>query len=284
MSIPRERREGDAHVIRLGQRRTVGTDPSIVASRTCEAERRSTPSPRSPLFDRDHLRVEDGHSVESAPGRVRLRQWLDLLASAGLVDSSRSVASSPSTITQRPGQVGPDRLVQSRRRQRLHAGRFWGAHTGPNPTDRAKSGCKRHVVTDAQGIPLVVQVTPANVNDCTPAIELLDSIPPIQGPHGAPRSRPDLYQGDRAYGTKDNIAAVRARRIRCQLALMNNRNHGSGLGRFRYVVERTLAWFGHNRRLKLCYERTREHFQAFHDLAAALICANRLRSLKLVLH
>lgn len=131
---------------------------------------------------------------------------------------------------------------------------------------------------------MVVQVTPANVNDGTPAIELLDSIPPIQGPRGRPRFRPNVYQGDRAYGTKVNIAAVQARRIRCQLALMGSREHGSGLGKFRYVVERTLAWFGHNRRLKLCYERTRKHLQAFHDLAAAIICANRLKSLNQVLH
>lgn len=284
MSIPRAQREGDAHVNGVGQQRTLGTDPAFVTSRTSEAERRSTSSPRSPLFDRNCLRVEDGHSVESASGRVWLRQWMDLLASAGAVDHPWGVASPAPTPAQRPGEAGRNRLVSSRRRQRFHARRFWGDHTGPNPTDRAKSGCKRHVVTDAQGIPLVVKVTPANVNDGTEAIDLLDSIPAIQGPRGAPRFRPALYQGDRAYGTKDNIAAVRVRRIGCQLALMNEKKHGSGLGRFRYVVERTLAWFGHNRRLKLCYERTREHFQAFHELAAALICANRLRSLKQVLH
>src|SRR5438128_508572 len=42
-------------------------------------------------------------------------------------------------------------------RQRQRAGCFWGAHTGPNPTDRAKAGCKRHVLTEAEGLPLVVR-------------------------------------------------------------------------------------------------------------------------------
>jgi len=45
------------------------------------------------------------------------------------------------------------------------------------------------------------------------------------------------------------------------------------------VVERTLAWFGNFRRLKLCYERTGEHFQAFHDLAASVICARKYQRL-----
>ena len=44
----------------------------------------------------------------------------------------------------------------------------------------------------------------------------------------------------------------------------------------RWVVERTFAWLGNFRRLKLCYERTGEHFQAFHDLAACVLCAAKL--------
>ena len=40
-----------------------------------------------------------------------------------------------------------------------------GEHTGPNPTDRAKKGCKRHLISDGVGIPLVVQIGPANRRD-----------------------------------------------------------------------------------------------------------------------
>ena len=56
--------------------------------------------------------------------------------------------------------------------------------------------------------------------------------------------------------------------------------HGSGLGKTRYVVERSLSWMGNFRRLKLCYEQFGEHFQAFHELAASLICANRIEKLE----
>lgn len=130
-------------------------------------------------------------------------------------------------------------------------------------------------MTDAKGTPLVVKTTPANVNDGTPAIELLDAIPPIQGKRGRPRRRPDAFQGDRAYGSSQNIAETKKRGVKPLLARPRT-GHGSGLGKHRYVVERTLAWFGNRRRIKLCYEKTGKHFQAFHDLTAALICAKKL--------
>ena len=132
------------------------------------------------------------------------------------------------------------------------------------------------MLTDAFGVPLVVLTTPANVHDSQPAIALLDKMPKIPGPRGRPREKPDAALGDRAYGTPKNVAACRARRILPLLARIGT-DHGSGLGTLRWVVESCLAWFSHYRRLKLCYERTGEHFQAFHELAAALICARKLK-------
>ena len=130
-------------------------------------------------------------------------------------------------------------------------------------------------MTDARGTPLVVRTTPANVHDTVPAITLLDAIPPIPGRRGHPRRRPDIFQGDRAYGSAENVAETRKRGVKPLLARPHT-DHGSGLGRRRYVVERTLAWFGQCRRIRLCYEKCGEHFQAFHELAAALICAKKL--------
>ena len=40
-----------------------------------------------------------------------------------------------------------------------------GEKTGPNPTDRGRPGCKHHIVTDGQGIPLQVELTGANTPD-----------------------------------------------------------------------------------------------------------------------
>jgi transposase len=38
------------------------------------------------------------------------------------------------------------------------------------------------------------------------------------------------------------------------------------------VVERTLAWFARYRRIAARYERRADIFEAFHHLAASLIC------------
>ena len=40
-----------------------------------------------------------------------------------------------------------------------------GSQTGPSPVDRRKPGSKVHLITEAQGIPLAVRLTAANVND-----------------------------------------------------------------------------------------------------------------------
>ena len=138
-------------------------------------------------------------------------------------------------------------------------------------------------MTAADGLPLVVRTGPANQPDAALALEMLDAIPPCGGKRGRPRRRPKTFQGDGAYGIKAIVAEVVQRRVRSLLAPYGRarKEHGSGLGKTRYVDERTLSWMGNFRRLKLCYERCGEHFQAFHELAACLICANRIEKLGL---
>ena len=121
-------------------------------------------------------------------------------------------------------------------------------------------------------------MTAANVRDEQPLTAMLDALPAVKQPRGRggrPRKRPQSLIGDRGYGYAWIVAAVLMRRI---ASLLSRRGtpHGSGLGKRRYVIERMMAWFGHFRRLKLCYEREGRHFQAFHDLASCLICFNKL--------
>jgi transposase len=132
-------------------------------------------------------------------------------------------------------------------------------------------------LTDAQGLPLVVKTTPANTRDDAVALPLLVNMPPIAGPKGQPRTKPKVVQGDAGYGSAALATLVKWLGIKPMLKpLGKSQPHGSGLGKTRYVVERTLSWFGNFRRLKLCYEKSGAHFQAFHELAAAIICAKRL--------
>ena len=137
------------------------------------------------------------------------------------------------------------------------------------------------MLTDAGGVPLVVQTTPANVNDEQQLPALLDARPAVQGPRGRPRRKPGSIVGDRAYGTAAMIALVVMLGIFSFLARRNEPTHGSGLGALRYVVERTLACFSHFRRLRMCYERNGEHFQAFHDIAACCLTVTRLHAYEL---
>jgi transposase len=55
-----------------------------------------------------------------------------------------------------------------------------GQETGKNPTDRGKRGTKHHLVVDAQGIPLAVLVSAANVHDSRMMLVTVDAIEPIR--------------------------------------------------------------------------------------------------------
>jgi transposase len=54
------------------------------------------------------------------------------------------------------------------------------------------------------------------------------------------------------------------------------RPHGSGLGKQRWVVERTLAWLHQHRRFRIRYERRAEIHKAFVSIACSLICLRAL--------
>jgi hypothetical protein len=133
------------------------------------------------------------------------------------------------------------------------------------------------VLTDADGVPLAVKTTPANVPDQTMLGPLLKAMPPVPGPRGRPRTKPPEVVGDRAYGTKANAVLLMVLGILNLLAPRGDDTHGSGLGAIRYVVERTLSCFGNFRRIKICYERTPQRWQALHELAASLLVCTRLR-------
>lgn len=149
-----------------------------------------------------------------------------------------------------------------------------GEHTGPNPTDRAKKGIKRHLVTDGQGVPLVVEIGPANRRDEQWLPSLLWWLWIVVCHLGW--RMPREFLADRGYGFAWSIALVVAWGMRAKVAERGS-PHGSGLGRQRYVVERTHSWFTHYRRLIVCYECHPAHYQGFYQLAACVICARRLR-------
>jgi transposase len=152
-----------------------------------------------------------------------------------------------------------------------------GEKTGPNPTDRAKPGSKHHIITDGGGIPLATTLTGANAADVGQLEPLVDAIPPVRGKPGRPRSRPDRVYADRAYDSDPHRDRLRDKGIDPQLARRRTA-HGSGLGRYRYVVERTFSWFHRPRKLRLRTEWRADMQEALMSLCCSLICWSVLTS------
>lgn len=146
-----------------------------------------------------------------------------------------------------------------------------GEDTGPNPTDRGKSGSKHHLMTDARGIPLSATVTAANVNEVTQVFQVLTGMDPVGGKPGPKRQLPDRLQGDRGYDSEPVRVLLRWLGITPVLAERNSDN-GSGLGVFRWFVERSLSWLHSFGRLRRRLDRLTELQEAFLRLACGLIC------------
>ena len=103
-----------------------------------------------------------------------------------------------------------------------------GDQTGPNPTDRAKRGSKRHLICDGRGVPLAIRLTGTNRNDSQEALALVDAIPPLRGERGRPRQRLDCVLGDRGYDGAAIRRALRAGVV--PLLTIRRTEHGTGLG------------------------------------------------------
>jgi transposase len=99
----------------------------------------------------------------------------------------------------------------------------------------------------------------------------------VGGRRGRPRRRPDVLLADRGYDHDKYRRLVRARGIKPVIARRQTQ-HGSGLGRHRWVVERTFAWLHNFKRLLVRYERRADIHHALLALGCSLVCFRRLRS------
>ena len=98
----------------------------------------------------------------------------------------------------------------------------------------------------------------------------MDAVPPIRQSVGRPRKRPAKLHADKADDHRRCRAARVRRHIRPRLARCGV-DSSAKLGRHRWVVERTRAWFSQFRRLAIRYERRADIHQAFINLAAVII-------------
>jgi transposase len=147
--------------------------------------------------------------------------------------------------------------------------------TGPSPVDRARTGSKHHLLTDSHGIPLAISLTAGNRNDVTQLLPLIDGVEPVTGKVGRPRRRPDRVLTDRGYDHDKYRRELWQRGVKPVIA-RRGAEHGSHLGRRRWVVERTFAWLHNLRRLRIRYERDDRLHLAFMLLGCAVVCQRRL--------
>ncbi|MCE7078729.1 IS5 family transposase [Streptomyces sp. ST2-7A] len=150
-----------------------------------------------------------------------------------------------------------------------------GALTGPNPVDRGTYGSKIHLITDRAGLPLSVGVSGANPHDSQALMPLVTGMPSIRLSRGPRRRRPAKLHADKGYDYDHLRRWLRSRGITPRIARRGT-DSSARLGRHRWTVERTIAWFGRYRRLHRRYERKAERFLAFTAIACTLICYNRL--------
>ena len=99
------------------------------------------------------------------------------------------------------------------------------------------------------------------------------AIPAVKSRRGPRRRRPDQLHADTGYDYPQLRRRLRARGITARIARRGIEST-QRLGRHRWVIERTFAWFTGYRRLAIRYERFASLYCASITLAAALTCHN----------
>lgn len=157
-----------------------------------------------------------------------------------------------------------------------HKAPFGGEGTGPNPTDRGKSGWKWSVATDRNGIPIGWEIAGANRNDCVllePTLDAIDARGLLEDI--------DTMHLDRGY---DNgvVRALCAQIGLDDLIVAKKRKAGEGkvkvhvsLG-MRWPVERTNSWLSNFGQLRRNTDRFIHHRLDAIALAIALVVTIKL--------
>ena len=148
-----------------------------------------------------------------------------------------------------------------------------GEATGPNPTDRAKSGVKRSLLSEGHGVPLGVAVTGANRHDMKLTQPTLASLvverpaPTPEHPQGVCLDAGYDYQEVRDILAELGFTA----HIRSRGEEARELKEKAGSRARRWVVERTHSWMNRFRRIWIRWEKKPENYIGFLHFACALI-------------
>lgn len=144
---------------------------------------------------------QERHPLGNAAPVTGLREWNDLLAVMTRLAARRGLGTAAPDLAPTPYCCrGLDGSRASLDSASLPAP--GGEASGPTPRDRGKSGTKRHLVVERNGLPLDVIGSAANGNECQRREATLDAVPPIRGRCGRPRKRQKSLHADKRGGRR----------------------------------------------------------------------------------
>lgn len=163
-----------------------------------------------------------------------------------------------------------------------------GEATGKNPTDGAKMGTKRSMLTDGAGIPLAVAVEGANPHDSKLLVATLEGLvvarPAPWEEQGASYPSEQHLCLDAAYDSQEVRKELEARSYEPHISPADKkkrserkvaRQHLGGRAR-RWVLERTHSWLNRSGRLLVRWEKKTENYLGFIYLACAQLIFSKI--------
>ena len=129
-------------------------------------------------------------------------------------------------------------------------------------------GRKRHILVDRSGLPIACRVQPANISDRRAASLLLGGLSPL-----FPGIRTVI--ADAGHQSR-KLARRMLRHDGWKLQIVKRRQRAFKITGLTWIVERSFAWLGRNRRLSKDYEYAVQTSETRIDVASLRIMLNRL--------
>lgn len=194
-----------------------------------------------------------------------------MLATSARMATDRCLATHPRSHAATLPGAGSDSMGTREYRLGQHAVPPRRTAYRPQSHRPRQARCKHHLLVDQRGLSLVRSISGAQVHDSRMLIPLLEAAPSVSGLAGRPCKRPSKLHADKAYASRAHRAWLRSRGIAPRIARYGIESR-ERLGKWRWVVERTLGWLHRFCRLRIRYERRADIHQAFLSLAGILIC------------
>jgi putative transposase len=129
-------------------------------------------------------------------------------------------------------------------------------------------GRKRHILVDTLGLPIASRIEPACISDRVAGDRLLAGLSPL-----FPNIRTVI--ADAGHESR-KLACRLLREAGWKLQIVKRRQRAFKITGLTWIVERTFAWLGRNRRLSKDYEYRVETSETMLDIAAIRLMLNRL--------